>query len=386
MSVYILGGARTASGSFLGQFSNTKVSILGAAAITGALKKSNITADQIDEVFMGNVLTSAVGQAPARQAALGANLPISVPCTTIGKVCGSGMKSIITAAQTIMAQDNKVVVAGGMENMSMSPHILEGSRKGFKFGATTFLDSMQYDGLTDAYANAPMGNFAELCVEKFSFTRQEQDEFAMESFKRAQAATEAGIFNKEIEAVTVKSRKGSDDITKDEGVFLANFEKIPKLRPAFIKDGTITAANASSINDGAAAIILGDDSFKDQAKFKIISYASYAAEPEWFTTAPAQAMKSCLNKASMNLDQIDLFEINEAFAVVTMATMKELEIDHKKVNILGGAVSLGHPIGCSGTRIVVTLMSALESKNAQFGMASICIGGGEALAILIERL
>ncbi|MAF78741.1 MAG: acetyl-CoA C-acyltransferase [Halobacteriovoraceae bacterium] len=386
MAVYILSGSRTPSGSFLGSLSSVAAPELGAAAIKGALDKIGMGKEKVDEVFMGNVVQAGVGQAPARQATIFAGLPESTPATTVNKVCGSGLKTIISGAQTILAGDNEVVVAGGMENMSLAPHLIPGSRNGFKFGETTLKDSMQWDGLTDAYAKTPMGNCAEECAKKYNFTREEQDEFAINSFKRAQKAASEGIFKSEITPVVVKGRKGDTTVEEDEGPFKANFEKMPALRPAFQKDGTITAANASTINDGAAAVVLGGDAYKDQAKFKIVSYAKHAQNPTWFTTAPVEAMKKCIDKAGMSLNDIDLFEINEAFAVVTMAAMKELELPSDKVNIYGGGVSLGHPIGCSGTRIVVTLMTALENTKGRYGMASICIGGGEALALLIERL
>ena len=385
MSVYILSGARTPNGSFMGSLSGVSAPKLGAVAISAALKKAEINPSAVDEVFMGNVVTAGVGQAPARQAAIFAGLPESVPCTTLNKVCGSGLKTIITAAQTILAGDNKLVVAGGMENMSMAPHLLMNSRNGIKFGNGELKDSMQWDGLWDVYTNRAMGNCAEEAATKYS-NREEQDAFSIESFKRAQAAIKDGIFNSEIAAVTIKNPKGDVIVSTDEGPTKANFEKMPSLKPAFEKDGTITAANSSTINDGAAAIVLGGEEYKSQAKFKIVSYASHAQNPTWFSTAPIEAMNKALTKANLKLDQIDLFEINEAFAVVALAAMKELKLDHSKLNIYGGAVSLGHPIGCSGTRIVVTLMTAMENKKAKYGMAAICIGGGEALSLIIERL
>jgi len=387
MSVYILSGARTPSGSFLGSLSSVSAPKLGAAAIQGAVTKANVDASKVDEVFMGNVITAGVGQAPARQAALFAELPESVPCTTVNKVCGSGLKTIIMGAQSIKCGDNSVVVAGGMENMSLAPHLIMNSRTGVsKFGGAEMKDSMQWDGLWDVYSDRPMGNCAEECVSKFNFTREQQDEFSIESFKRAQNAANEGIFKEEIVPVTIKGRKGDTIVSEDEGPFKANFEKIPALRPAFDKNGTITAANASTINDGAAAVVLGGEEYKDQAKFKILSWASHAQNPTWFTTAPAGAMQKALDKAGLKIEDIELFEINEAFAAVTMAAMEEFKISRDKVNVFGGGVSLGHPIGCSGTRIVVTLMNALEKKNANYGMAAICIGGGEALSLIVERM
>ena len=385
MSVYILSGKRTPNGSFMGTLATVSAPKLGALAIEAAITEAKISKDLVDEVFMGNVITAGVGQAPARQAALFAGLSESIPCTTINKVCGSGLKTIITGAQTILAGDNELVIAGGMENMSMTPHLLLGSRTGTKFGDTQMKDSMQWDGLWDVYTNRAMGNCAEEAAAKFS-NREEQDQFSIESFKRAQSAIKNNIFKQEIIPVTIKNSKGETIICDDEGPSKANFEKMSQLRPAFDKNGTITAANASTINDGAAAIVLAGEKYKDLAKFKIVAYANHAQNPTWFTTAPIEAMKKALAKAKLNLDQIDLFEINEAFAVVALAAIHELKLDQEKVNIYGGAVSLGHPIGCSGTRIVVTLMTAMENKKSKYGMASICIGGGEALALIIERL
>ena len=385
MSVYILSGARTPNGSFMGSLSSVAAPKLGAVAIEAALKKAEIDFNLVDEVFMGNVITAGVGQAPARQAALFAGLPESVACSTVNKVCGSGLKTIIMGAQSILAGDNKVVVAGGMENMSMAPHLLMNSRNGIKFGDASMKDSMLLDGLWDVYSNRPMGNCAEEAAAKYS-NREEQDAYSIESFKRAQAAQKDGIFNSEIATVTIKNPKGDIVVGVDEGPGKANFEKMATLKPAFDKNGTITAANASTINDGAAAVVLAGEEYKSQAKFKIVSYASHAQNPTWFSTAPIEAANKALAKASLKLDQIDLFEVNEAFAVVALAAMKELKLDHSKVNIYGGGVSLGHPIGCSGTRIVVTLMTAMENKNAKYGMAAICIGGGEALALVLERL
>lgn len=386
MAVYILSGARTAQGSFLGTLSTTSAPKLGAVAIDGALQKANIEKSKVDEVFMGNVVQAGVGQAPARQALIFAGLPESIPATTVNKVCGSGLQAIILGARSIITGDNKLVVAGGMENMSMAPHLLPNSRVGFKFGPTEMKDSMQWDGLWDVYSNRAMGNCAEECVKKYGFSREEQDAFAIESFKRAQAATKDGIFKNEIVAVKIADKKGTIEITEDEGPSKANFEKMPSLKPAFEKDGTITAANASSINDGAAAVVLGGDEYASQAEFKIISFASHAQNPTWFTTAPVEAMKKSLTKANLKIDQIDLFEINEAFAVVPMAAMKEFNIQHSKVNIYGGGISLGHPIGTSGTRVIVTLMNAMRNKKAKYGLATLCIGGGEALSMIIERI
>lgn len=386
MTVYILGGARTPVGSFMGTLSAIPAPKLGATAIEGALLKANIEKNKVDEVFMGNVITSGVGQAPARQAALFAGLGENTPATTVGKVCGSGLQSVILAARTIMTGENQVVVAGGMENMSLAPHMLMNSRTGAKFGSAEMKDSMAWDGLTDAYKNVAMGVCAEECAKKFNMSREEQDAFAMESFKRSQKSQADGLFKNEIAAVKVAGKKGDVEISEDEGPGKANFEKMPSLKPAFDKEGTITAANASTINDGAAAVVLAGDAYAAQAEFKIVSFASHAQNPTWFSTAPVEAMNKSLKKANLSVDQIDLFEINEAFAAVTMAAMKELKIPHDKVNILGGAVSLGHPIGASGARILVTLMNAMKLKKAKLGCASICIGGGEALSLIIERI
>ncbi len=386
MAVYILGGARTALGSFMGTLSTVPAPKLGAVAIEGALQKANIDKSKVDEVFMGNVVTSGVGQAPARQAMLAAGLPDSIPANTIGKVCGSGLQAIIFGARSIMTGDNQVVVAGGMENMSLAPHLLMNSRTGAKFGATEMKDSMQWDGLWDVYSNRAMGNCAEECTKKYNMSREEQDAFAKESFVRAQAATKEGVFKDEIVAVKVPAKGGTVDVIDDEGPFKANFEKMPGLKPTFEKDGTITAANASTINDGAAAVVLGGDAFADKAEFKILGYASNAHNPTWFTTAPVEAINKSLKKANLTMEQIDLFEINEAFAAVTMAAMKECKISHSKVNVFGGAVALGHPIGASGARIVVTLMNAMRRKKAKYGCVAICIGGGEALSLIVEKI
>jgi acetyl-CoA C-acetyltransferase len=386
MEVYILSGSRTPVGSFMGSLSSVPATQLGAAAISGAIGKAGIESDSLDEVFMGHVVQAGTGQAPARQAALFAGLPNSIPCNTVNKVCGSGMRTIIMGGQSILSGDNQLVVAGGMENMSMAPHLLHSSRKGFKFGPSEIKDSMQWDGLWDVYSDRPMGNCAEECVKKYKFSRESMDEYAIRSFKRAQEAVQKGIFSAEITPVKVTKKGGESLIDSDEGPFVANFDKIPKLRPAFEKEGKITAANASTINDGAAALVIGGATYKDRAKFKIVSWAAHAQDPTWFTTAPVQAMKKCLDKSGLKLESIDLFEVNEAFAVVAMNTIVELNLDDAKVNIYGGAVSLGHPIGASGARIVVTLMNALERQNKRYGMASICIGGGEALSLIIERL
>ena len=335
---------------------------------------------------MGHVVQAGCGQAPARQAVKFAGLGDHVVSTTVNKVCGSGLQSIILGSYSIEAGGNDLVIAGGMENMSLAPHLLKASRTGIKFGEGKLLDSMQWDGLWDVYSDHPMGNCAEECAKEFSFTREAQDEFAINSYKRSQNSIESGIFKNEISPVTISSRRGDVIVENDEEPLKAKFEKIPGLRPAFTKEGTITAANASTINDGAAALVLAGEKYKDQAKFKIVAHARHAQHPTWFTTAPVEAMKKNLDIAGLKLSDIDFFEINEAFSVVTMAAIKQLDLDPNKVNIYGGAVSLGHPIGCSGARIVVTLMNVLEREGAKRGMASICIGGGEALSLIIERV
>jgi acetyl-CoA C-acetyltransferase len=387
--VYILSAKRTPLGSFMGSLSTVPAPKLGAKAIMSALQEAKVNANDVTQVYMGCVLSAGVGQAPARQAAIFANLPKSAASTTVNKVCGSGMQAVILGAQAIQTNDADLVVSGGMENMSMVPFYLQNLRNGYRMGHQKIIDGMIHDGLWDVYNNFHMGNAAELCVKEFQFTREEQDEFAKESFLRAQKAIEQGKFKKEIIAVEVEGKKGESTLVDtDEGPFKANFEKMGKLSPAFDKNGTITAANASTINDGAAALVLASEEYvkKNNLKplAKIVSYASHAQDPAWFTTAPVEAMKKALNKASWNVSQVDLFEVNEAFAVVAMAAQKSLEIPHDKLNVFGGAVSLGHPIGASGARILVTLISALQDKAKKKGMASICIGGGEALAMAIE--
>ena len=384
MSVYILSGARTPIGSMMGALSSVKSTELGAISIEAAINKAGIGKDKVEEVIMGCVLPAGLGQNPARQAALSAGLPHAVPCSTINKVCGSGLKTIINGIQAIKTEDATVVVAGGMENMSLAPHMLPGFRMGTKFGSSEVKDTMQFDGLWDIYSDRPMGNLAENLGKDFS--REQQDEFAINSYKKALKAQEDGSLANEIVPVTIKTRKGEIVVDKDEEPTRVKFDKIPALRPAFDKAGTITAANASSINDGAAALVLAGEQYKDKAKFKIVAYAQASQDPEWFTTAPVEAMKINFEKADLKPEDIDLYEVNEAFSVVSMAAQKEFSIPDDKLNVLGGAVSMGHPIGCSGTRIVVTLMNALELRNAKYGMASICIGGGEALSLIIERM
>ena len=385
-AVYILSGARTPVGGLSGALSNTPAVRLGAKAIEGALKRAKVEKKEVDEVFMGHVVQAGTGQAPARQASIFAGLDHNIPCTTINKVCGSGMKALICGTQSIMTGDNRTVVTGGMENMSMAPHLIMGLRKGIKFGHSELKDSMQLDGLWDVYSERPMGSCGEDCAALFKFSREKQDAFAIESFKRAQNAANEGIFKEEIVPVDITIKGKKSVVDQDEGPFKARFDKIPLLKPVFKKDGTITAANASTVNDGASAVVLGGEQYKNQAEFQILAHAGHAQDPGLFTTAPIEAMKKCAQKAGLPLDQIELFEINEAFAVVAMAAMEKLQLDHDKVNIYGGGISLGHPIGSSGSRIVVTLMTAMRRQKVRYGMASICIGGGEALSLIIERI
>jgi acetyl-CoA C-acetyltransferase len=389
-TVYIVSAVRTPIGAFLGGLSSVPATQLGATAIKGALEKANLDPTLVNEVFMGNVLQAGVGQAPARQAALGAGLPNSVPCTTVNKVCASGMKAIMLGAQSILAGDNHIVVAGGMENMSQTPHYIDG-RNGTKFGNITMLDGITKDGLLDVYSKVPMGNCAELCATKYEITREQQDEFAINSYKRAAAAWQAGRFNDEVVGVSVPQRKGDPIvITEDEEYKNVFLDKIPGLRPAFEKDGTITAANASTLNDGASALILASE--EAVAKYglkplaKIVSYADAAQEPEWFTTAPSLAVPKALEKANLSIANIDYWELNQAFSVVGLANMKILGLDPAKVDVNGGAVALGHPLGNSGSRVIVTLLHVLMQNNAKLGAAAICNGGGGASAMIIESL
>ena len=391
IDVVILDYARTAIGSFNGSLSKVGVSNLGAAAIKGLISRTQLSPDAIDEVIMGNVLPAGVGQAPARQALIYAGLPDSVESTTINKMCGSGLKAIMLSKQIILSGDSEVMVAGGMENMSLSPHVILKSRTGIRLGHGKIVDTMINDGLWDVYGQTHMGNCAELCAEKYDFSREDQDQFAINSYKKSQKAQSDGIFKSEICAVIYKDRKGNDIIVdQDEEPNRVSFDKISSLRAAFDRDGTITAANASTINDGAATVLLASSNKAKKLglkpKARIVAQASAAHQPEWFTTAPVKAIKNVLSNAKLSIDDIDLFEINEAFAVVAMAAQEELGIDSAKLNVYGGAVSLGHPIGASGARIVCTLLNAMERKQAQYGLAAICIGGGEASAMILERL
>lgn len=387
--VVIVSAVRTPIGSFMGALSSVPATKLGAAAIKGALNKINLDPNLVDEVLMGNVVQAGNGQAPARQAALYAGLSENVACTTVNKVCASGMKAVMQGAQAIMADDAEIVVAGGMENMSLIPHYVH-LRNGVKFGPTSLVDGMQKDGLTDAYDNNAMGVCADLCASEYNFTREDQDNFAIQSYERSAAAWEAGKFDAEIVPVEVPQRRGDAIVvTKDEEYTNVKLDKIPSLAPVFTKDGTVTAANASTINDGAAALVLMSEE-KAQALgltplAYIKSYADAAQEPKWFTTAPAKALPKALEKAGLSVSDVDFFEFNEAFAVVGLANAKILGLDNDKINVNGGAVSLGHPLGCSGARIIVTLINVLNQNNAKIGAAAICNGGGGASAIVIER-
>ena len=390
-NVYIVAAVRTPLGSFGGQFAGVSATKLGAAAIKGALEKGGVSPDQVDEVFMGNVLSANLGQAPARQAALFAGIPNTVPCTTVNKVCSSGAKAIMFAAQAIMLGDKDVLVAGGMENMSQTPYYMPKARYGQKYGHGQLVDGLVMDGLTDVYNQSLMGVCADATAEKYGITREEQDAFAIQSYKRTAAATEAGKFEAEIVPVKVPQRKGDPlVITTDEEYKRVKFDKIPALRAAFSKTGTVTAANASTINDGASALILISEEKMNALGLKplakVVSFADAAHEPEWFTTAPPVAAQKALDKAGLQIDNMDLFEVNEAFSVVTMAFNKAMNISEDKVNINGGAVSLGHPLGASGARIVTTLIHALHQTNGQYGLAAICNGGGGASSIILERV
>lgn len=387
--VVIVSAVRTPIGSFMGGLSTVTAPKLGAAAIKGALDKINLDPNLIDEVFMGNVVQAGTGQAPARQAAMFAGLNTSVACTTVNKVCASGMKAVMLGAQAIQCGDAEIVVAGGMENMSMIPHYLN-LRNGTKFGPATMIDGMQKDGLTDAYDNSAMGVCADLCATEYNFSREDQDNFAIQSYERSAKAWESGKFDNEVVPVPVPQRKGDPIIvSKDEEFTNVKLDKIPSLNAVFTKDGTVTAANASTINDGAAAVILMSEEKAIALGLKplayINGYADAAQEPKWFTTSPSKALPKALDKAGLKITDVDYFEFNEAFAVVGLANSKILGLDNDKVNVNGGAVSLGHPLGCSGVRIIVTLLNVLEQNNAKIGAAAICNGGGGASAIVIER-
>ncbi len=387
--VVIVSYARTPIGSFMGKLSSVPATKLGSIAIKGALDKIKLNASLVEEILMGNVVQAGTGQAPARQAALGAGISDNVPCTTVNKVCASGMKTIMMAAQAIALGDKDIIIAGGMENMSMIPHYVH-LRNGQKFGPTSLIDGMQKDGLVDAYDENAMGVCADMCATEHEFSREDQDAFAIQSYNRSAQSWKEGKFNNEIVAVNVPQRRGDDLIVDhDEEYSNVRMEKIPSLRPAFTKDGTVTAANASTINDGAAALVMMSE---DKAKelgltpiATILGYADAAQEPKWFTTAPAKALPLALSKAGISQDDVDYFEFNEAFSVVGLANMKILGLNDSNVNVYGGAVSLGHPLGCSGARIVATLLSVLTQENGSIGAAAICNGGGGASAIVIKK-
>jgi acetyl-CoA C-acetyltransferase len=389
--IVILGGARTPIGSFLGTLSSLSAPKLGSIAIKCALENSRVQPEQIQQVIMGNVLQAAVGQAPARQAGIGAGIPVAAGAITVNKVCGSGMRAVMYAANDIRCGDYDIAVAGGMESMSNAPYALTQARTGYRMGNGKMIDVMIHDGLWDPYGDKHMGNCAEACSAKYTFTREEQDDFSLESYRRAQEAVKSGKFKKEIAVVEVAGKKGTMVVVDDEEPFAAPLEKMRSLKPAFQKDGgTVTAANSSKINDGAAALIVTSDVYASKNHLKpiarIVAHSSHAQEPEWFTTAPGKAIELVLKRAKMKIDDIDLFEVNEAFAVVALASMKDTGITHDKLNVNGGAVALGHPIGASGARILVTLIHALQDRGLKRGLAAICIGGGEATAMIVETM
>ena len=386
--VVIVGAKRTAIGSFLGQFTGVPTPQLGSAAITGALAHAGLAPDQVDEVIMGCVLPAGLGQAPARQASLSAGIPTAAGCTTINKVCGSGMKAVMFGHDLIKAGSARVVVAGGMESMTNAPHLLNGSRTGIRFGSAEFLDHMSWDGLTNPYDGKAMGVFGDMACAKYDFDRARLDAYSAESVTRAQQAQATGAFDAEIVPVTVKTRKGEVVADKDEEPGKVDVARIPGLRPAFGKDGVITAASSSKISDGAAATVLmsADEAARRGLKplARIVAHATHSQEPEWFTTAPVSALRNVLDKAGWSVADVDLFEVNEAFSCVAMAPMTELGIAHDKLNVNGGAVALGHPIGASGARLLVTLLHALQARGGKRGVATLCIGGGEATAMAVE--
>ena len=389
--IVILGGARTPIGAFLGTLSALPAPKLGSIAIKCALENSRVQPDQIQQVIMGNVLQAAVGQAPARQAGIGAGVPVAAGAVTVNKVCGSGLKSVMYAANDIRCGEYDIAIAGGMESMSNAPYALTQARTGYRMGNGKMIDVMIHDGLWDPYGDKHMGSCAEMCVSKYKFTREEQDAFALESYRRAQDAVKNGKFKKEIAVVEVPSKKGSAVVIDDEEPFAPPLEKMATLKPAFQKDGgSVTAANSSKLNDGSAALVVTSDDYARKNKLKpiarIIAQATSAQEPEWFTTAPANSIEIVLERANMTINDIDLFEVNEAFAAVALAAMADVKIPHDKLNVNGGAVALGHPIGASGARILVTLLYALADRNLKRGLAAICIGGGEAAAMIVERI
>ena len=390
MTVVIASAARTPIGAFQGALSSLKASELGAAAIREAVRRAGMAAEDVDAVYMGNVLSAGMGQAPARQAAIFAGLGQNVPAVTVSKVCGSGLEAVIQAARAVTVGDADIVVAGGMESMSNAPYLLPGARGGLRLGNKELVDSMVHDGLWDVYNDQHMGSCAELCARSYSFSREEQDAYAVASYQRAQQAMKDGSSSRETVPVEVKGRRGETAlVSEDESPQQVKFDKIPGLRPAFEQDGTVTAANASTINDGAAALVVTREEVAEAKGMPVLAringYAGYAREPELFTVAPVGAMQKLYDNLKLRPEDIDLYEINEAFAVVPMAAMKEFDLPHERVNVFGGAVAVGHPIGASGARILVTLLNALEQRGKTTGMASICIGGGEALAMVLER-
>ncbi len=390
-TVYIVSAVRTPIGSFGGQFKTVSATELGSAAIKGALERAGVKPESVQEVLMGNVCSANLGQAPARQAALGAGIPNTVPCTTVNKVCSSGMKTVMFGAQSIMTGQNDIVVAGGMENMSQIPYYVPEARWGAKFGNRTLVDGLSRDGLTDAYDQQAMGTCADATAKKYGFSREEQDAYAVDSYKKSAASTDDGSFGREIVPVAVPQRRGDDlMIDQDEEYKNVKFDKIPSLRPAFSKDGTVTAANASTINDGAAALVLASQKAVDELGLtpiaKIIGFADAAHEPQWFTTAPTKAAPLAAERAGITLAEVDFMEVNEAFAVVPMAFAKELDLPMDKINVQGGGVSLGHPLGTSGARILVTLANTLRSRKGKYGLATLCNGGGGASAVVIEAV
>lgn len=389
--IVILSAARTPLGAFQGALASVPAPRLGAAAIRGAITRAGLEPRDVTDVFLGNVLQAGVGQAPARQAALHAGLLPSTRCVTVHKVCGSGMESVVLAARALAAGDATIAVAGGMENMSAAPYLLPKAREGFRLGHQQVIDSLIHDGLWDPYHELHMGNCAEQCASKFAFTREQQDAYAAESFRRANAAQQDGRFAQEITPVEFSDAKGRTvRVDRDEGPGRVNYEKIPTLRPAFDEHGTISAANASTINDGAAALVLMTAEMAERRGFtplaRLVAFGSHAQDPVWFTTAPISAVQNALRRAGWGSDEVDLWEINEAFAVVALAFMRELHLPPDRVNVRGGAISLGHPIGCSGARILVTLLAAMRERGARRGVAAICIGGGEGLAACVELI
>lgn len=389
--VVILSAARTPIGAFQGSLAGVNTPALGSAALSGAIARAGVEPADLEQVYMGCVLPAGLGQAPARQAALAAGCPASTGAITLNKVCGSGMRAVMSAANDLRCGEFELVAAGGMESMSNAPYLAKGVRDGLRLGHGELVDSMIFDGLWDPYGDQHMGSCAELCAAKYEFTREQQDEFAMESYRRAQAAAEQGLLAEEIVGVEIPQRRGEPiTVDTDDEPGRARFEKMPKLRPAFQKDGTVTAANASKINDGAAALVLTTadhaESIGKKPLARLVSQATFAHQPEWFTTAPINAMRKALERANLGVADIDLFEINEAFSAVTMAAIHELELDSSKVNVRGGAVALGHPIGASGARILVTLVHALKQRGLRRGCAGICLGGGEATSIVVETI